>query len=177
MAFRSKLGLIVLAAALAGGVAGGALAQDMPGQGQGGPMNRPAFADLDTDGDGAVSVDEAKAYRAAQFAAKDTDGNGTLSRDEMVAAMTAPAQARAAKMVDTMLIWRDSDGDGALSLAEMPGDATMQMFQRLDADGDGLVTAEEFAAARSHMMENRRGFGDGRGGHDRGHGFGWRGGN
>lgn len=52
----------------------------------------------------------------------------------------------------------DSDGDGAISLAEaqagMPGLA--KDFSKFDANGDGKVTREEMHAVRSATREERR---------------------
>jgi Ca2+-binding EF-hand superfamily protein len=87
--------------------------------------------------------------------------------------------------VDRLLERADSDGDGALSAAELEemADGRRQarmerMFERVDADGDGSLTEAELDAAMARMSE-RRGGGHGGahgGGHGegRGHGF-WRG--
>lgn len=46
----------------------------------------PAFADLDTDGDGALSVEETMAVEGLDFETADADGDGVLSEDEFKAA-------------------------------------------------------------------------------------------
>ncbi len=48
--------------------------------------------------------------------------------------------------IGRMMAWQDSDGDGFLSEAEMPGFAG-GMLMRLDRDGNGSVSKEEFEAA------------------------------
>jgi hypothetical protein len=45
---------------------------------------------------------------------------------------------------------RDSDGDGALNLAESGLDR--ETFKRLDADGDGRLTADEVARPRLEAL-------------------------
>jgi hypothetical protein len=46
----------------------------------------PAFEDVDANGDGAISAEEAAAVEGLDFAAKDTDQSGSLSREEYEAA-------------------------------------------------------------------------------------------
>ena len=54
----------------------------------------------------------------------------------------------------------DTDGDGAVSQAEMTAFAQMRaaeraarMFTRLDADADGLISAAEFEAAKERRSD------------------------
>ena len=77
----------------------------------------------------------------------DADGDGTVTPEEMRAQMQAK------------LTEYDSNGDGALSIAEfetlhsaMIREMMVDRFQYLDADGDGSVTAEEMTAP-ADMME------------------------
>lgn len=49
----------------------------------------PSFADVDTDGDGAISTEEASVVEGLDFAAADTDGNGSLSQEEYETAAAA----------------------------------------------------------------------------------------
>jgi len=75
---------------------------------------------FDTDGDGFVSPDEMRAGRLTAIAAFDADANGVLSRDEFETLRQARIQ-----------------------------DRTEDQFRRLDANGDGQISAEEFAAPQS----------------------------
>jgi hypothetical protein len=106
-----------------------------------------AFAQLqaDADGDGAVSLAELQAFRAEataeRFAALDADGDGLLTPEEM----RADRGARAGRGRERLAAI-DTDGDGAWSLAELQAvrpQIDVEQFNRLDANGDGLIGADE----------------------------------
>lgn len=144
---------ILMAVLLSGLVlsAGAAQAEDQ--------RERPDFATLDLNGDGALSLEELQAQGQARFDAADTDGDGALSADELSAAASARAAERTAKMIERL----DENGDGVLQLEEMPTrgeDRAERMFDRVDADEDGVISEEEFDTAKE-----RRGDRDGRRGH------------
>jgi len=127
------------------------------GQGpMGGPGERPAFATLDADGDGNITIAEMKAHAETQFGERDTNGDGVLSSDELVASIAARAAERAAANVDRMIQWRDTDGDGALSASELGGDNGQRMFAMADANEDGMISAEEFDALGAKMRGKGR---------------------
>ena len=142
----------------------------------GGHGARPAFSELDANGDGEVSVEEFDAFRAAKFAEADTNGDGVLSPDEMIARMEAQ---RVEKMRARMLERFDTDGNGTISPEEMAAKGHSDMIQKLDKDGNGTISEQEFAAMErpmmrkgdgSHGMKNTCGKdGWGRGGEERGH--------
>ena len=147
----------VLIAAITAGLT--LVALDASADGRGGPREKPAFATLDTDGDGAISLEELQNAGAARFAEKDTDGNGALSLAELAATRAAEMADRAAEMIARM----DENGDGELQAEEMKprgrGDNAGRMFGHMDADADGLISEEEYDAA-----------GEGRGGRGKRHG-------
>ncbi|TPE52773.1 EF-hand domain-containing protein [Amaricoccus solimangrovi] len=65
----------------------------MTGPGMMGPgMTRMMVILMDTNGDGALSLDEVQAVHARIFAAMDTDGDGKLTSEEMEAFMHPDAQ-------------------------------------------------------------------------------------
>jgi Ca2+-binding EF-hand superfamily protein len=138
-----RLTALVLASAAFGG--GPAIAQGLGGNGQG--KWRAMFERLDTDGDGGVSRDEARAVGAMRFAAVDTDDDGRVTREEMVAAALRRATVKAETAFDRL----DADGDGSVVLSELDQVAASRidtMFKRADSDGDGVISPTEVAALR-----------------------------
>ena len=81
-----------------------------------GPMG-PMMGKFDTDGDGAVSPEEARGQLQAMHSSFDANGDGTLSIEEF-----------------------------ELLHSAMIRDSMVDRFQHLDADGDGKVTAGEMTA-------------------------------
>lgn len=106
---------------------------------------------MDSDGDGRISREEFKppAERRGRgpFARFDDNDDGMVTRAEMEAGVTAQAE-RMREEVLTQFDRMDVDGNGVVTMDEAAGHA----FTRLDSDGDGYVTAEEAAA-----MPDRRG--------------------
>jgi len=135
------------------------------GQGMMG-QERPSFTELDSDGDGSLSIAEIQARANARFAAMDSNGDGVISADENAAAMAEKAGERAEMMFTRLLEWRDSDGDGALSQQEMGNNRAERMFSRADANSDGVISAEEYEQAqeRGPRGANKRGPGHRQGG-------------
>jgi hypothetical protein len=124
----------------------------------------------DTDGDGKVSREEfIKARTTAleqAFARMDTDGDGKLDEKEVEA---GAAQARAMGPTGRGGFRRpDADrpqrpgGDRP----QRPGAGAMaeQGFDRMDADGDGKLSKEEFAAGMKRLRELMQQGGAGLGG-------------
>ena len=151
---------ILLAAASLAAIAAVALPASAHGPGQrgGGPgpdMMRPDPAELDTNGDGAVSKDEIKAHREAMFAEIDTNHDGVLSQDEIVAHHEMKKAEMRAKMQAKMFARLDADGNGTVSKEEFE-DRPMPMFDRMDDDGDGVVMIEEFEDGPMMRKEVRR---------------------
>ena len=123
------------------------------------PQRRNRLMRLDTDGNGEISREEAEAAMQNPMAAADLNGDGTITREEAVGFATAQATERANAMFDRM-----SDGGEGVSVADLPqrrGPDMGRMFERLDTDGNGSISAEEMQAMRGERR------GEGR---DRGHG-------
>jgi len=102
----------------------------------------------DADGDGMVSLDEFVAARteaaARQFAMLDADGDGFLSGDELRRGRRAGPGGPDARGQGRPDI--DTDGDGAWSFSELQAvrpQITVEAFNGLDGNGDGLISEDE----------------------------------
>jgi len=87
---------------------------------------------LDTDNDGTVDLNEAKAAASALFDRLDRDHDGTLDRRELRGRVGPRDFAEA-----------DPDRDGTLSKGEYLA-LVERWFRAADADHDGTLTAKEF---------------------------------
>lgn len=135
----------VLIAAIAAGLT--LMAVDANAAGRDAPRDKPDFATLDTDGNGALTLEELQNAGAVRFAAMDTDGSGALSAAELTAAQEAQMADRVAKMIAQM----DENDDGELQADEMKPRGRERgmerMFEHADADENGEISQEEFEAA------------------------------
>lgn len=123
----------------------------------------PLFANLDADRDGRLTIRELRAS-GKRLIQLDRDGDGTVTPDEVPSrlsltwslgavprfdqapGMLNPATAPRSDLPGWMQAM-DRNSDGELSPREFLG--TRAQFQRLDVDGDGLVSADEARAAAS----------------------------
>jgi len=143
----------------------------------------PKYLDhYDVDGDGVINTEEKQVMEQARDQIRkqlrkdwDENGDGKVCDKEKEKART-----RLRAMIEETRLVRfeeaDLDDDGALSKAEfetLPGmanklpdgqDKVDAIFDRLDADDDGLITVEEFMAAVRQCDQARDGSGDGSGG-------------
>lgn len=160
----------VLMAALLAGMTATAVAADDDGRrghggkGMMGPMIIGSgltmeFSTLDADGNGELTLEELQAAPAAKFAATDTNGDGALDADELKAEAMASAEARIDQGIARMIERFDENGDGKLQADEMPEpgkgrrNPAERLFKHMDADGDGVVTEEEFEAAKAKLAD------------------------
>ncbi|WP_191090235.1 EF-hand domain-containing protein [Histidinibacterium aquaticum] len=149
MTFKTPL---LIAALLAGVAVQGAQAQGF------GPADRPDFAELDTDGDGALSEDELRAPLMDRFAEADADGDGSLTAEEMVAAAEAARAERLAERMERLVARLDANGDGVLQAEEFTTPAPRPTaFERLDRDGDGAVSEDEFSSLSERFAGREHG--------------------
>jgi Ca2+-binding EF-hand superfamily protein len=98
-------------------------------------------ADVDRDGDGIVTADEAAAAWVETFHQLDRNGDDQLSQDEL-------DQMRAQRaMIDRRFAELDADGDGQIGMDEYAS-AGHDLMDFADLDNDGEVTAWEYRAVR-----------------------------
>lgn len=154
---KRALSVFALAAASFIGIASLAFAQ--PQGDRYGPHHGQTWAerlaDLDTDGDGAISKDEADAPRLERFNLADANQDGALTMEEMIAYQDAERERRRAERQQKRFDRLDADSNGTISAEEFAarGDT---MFDDIDADNNGIITALEAEAARETWRENRR---------------------
>ncbi len=96
------------------------------------------FERLDTDKDGKITAEEARAASPKMIERVDTNADGVITPDE------------APRMFERI----DADGDGKITSEEL-GAISASRIMRADADGDGAVTREEAKAAREKMKAAR----------------------
>jgi Ca2+-binding EF-hand superfamily protein len=154
-------------------ISGSALAQDEN-------QRRNPLAEMDTDGDGAVSFAEYQQADSRRFSRADADADGMLSLEELLSARPdggprnrdideqrlAAMQARMAERISAQFLEMDSDGDGLVSELEMQEHG----FLRLDRDNNGLISGAElrprrrggpeFAGRQGRRGDGRRGESD-----------------
>lgn len=141
---------IILAAAsfaALAGAAGLAAAQNTPAQERGG-----RFFEADANNDGVVTRQEFDASRTAHFARLDADGNGQLTREEM----RQHAGGQRGQRGGHQLSRADANSDGNITRDEFLARPT-QMFDRLDANNDGVISEAERPQRRERGERPARG--------------------
>jgi len=142
--------------------AAGANAQPMPDRDPGEMMRR-----ADTDGDGTVSRDEFIKARTADLQAAfdriDANGDGKLDEQEVTAAAERMRSMGAGgregfRRPDSARPRRPDGDDPSQQGGEWPqrpgsGAGGEEAFNRLDRDGDGKLSREEFAEGVARMRE------------------------
>ena len=129
------------------------------------------FAEIDTNKDGALSRDEADAFRTVQeakmrdmaFATIDADKNGAISRDEFNTHFAARGKGMGHSGAGAgtghmggktpgspMFDAADANKDGKVTLTEASAQA-LAMFDKADSNKDGTISADERAAAMKKM--------------------------
>ena len=123
------------------------------------PAPAPATADenfrkMDTNGDGSITADEHAQGAKSMFDSMDADKNGTVTAQEMDAsraAMGGDTRMSSADKIKTI----DANDDGAIS-AEEHANGSRAMFEKMDTDKSGQLSAAEVQAGHDKMMSEKQ---------------------
>ncbi|MPY70499.1 MAG: hypothetical protein GEU92_10465 [Alphaproteobacteria bacterium] len=107
---------------------------------------------LDADKDGTVTRDETTARRDKSLGQYDGDRNKTLSLKEFEGLWAEHTRERMVRAFQRL----DRDGNGQVTAEEFDRPMS-RMFSRMDRDGDGKITAEEMRPRRGHDRSGDRG--------------------
>ncbi|MGE3745979.1 MAG: EF-hand domain-containing protein [Sphingomonadaceae bacterium] len=130
------------------------------------------FAKVDANKDGAITREEADAFKTARraemrdkrFAMLDADKNGSISREEFDAHHAGGKDkghhmggrhGGKDMMGGRMFAKADANNDGKVTMAEATAKA-LEKFDRADANKDGTVTPEERRAGWQKWKETRQ---------------------
>jgi hypothetical protein len=116
------------------GAAGLAMAQDGPG-----PRGPHGLFQADANGDGVLTRQEFDAGRDAMFARLDADNDGQISREEMRARHHGRRGGRGGMH---SLRGADANNDGNITREEFLA-RPIEHFDRMDANNDGVISADE----------------------------------
>lgn len=104
----------------------------------GSEMFHTLFTEVDADNDRSVTQAEVDSYRSTKMGEADTSGDSALSIDEFD---TLYREFTRSRMVDTFQDF-DADGDGVVSAEEL--DVRFDdIVERMDRDGDGALTLQD----------------------------------
>lgn len=113
------------------------------------------FRTMDMNKDGKVSADEHAAASKKVFDVMDANRDGRVTAAEMGAALHR-VTGKKAKKSDMSAAEKikviDADGDGILT-AEEHAAGSRAMFEKMDTDKDGFLTKTELAAGHASMMK------------------------
>jgi hypothetical protein len=149
-----RKGLLVAALVAAGVVSVTAFAGGGHGGHHGG-HGRKLMEQADADGNGALTRSELDAFNMARAQAMDLDEDGAVTVEEMRAFREQQRAHRAAERMSRL----DADKDGRVTLQEL-ADGRGQWLARLDADRNGEVTVAELHVAGRQRGHHRHGRAD-----------------
>lgn len=139
-----KLNLIFTLAALGFSTSSLAADEKRPGQ--------AAFEELDSDASGTVSFAEFQQRSSEGLANIDTDQNGVLTLDEFLNARSAQGPGRGNRGGDGAPRG-EVDQERRAQMQEMMAQRVSERFEAMDTNGDEMVTIEEFQEANFLEMD------------------------
>jgi Ca2+-binding EF-hand superfamily protein len=114
-----------------------------------------AFAANDANDDGVLAEDEVSAEIWERIGAADADGSGGVSLEELTNAITAHRPGRGHRHTANLFDRFDANDDGLLTADEV-ADALWERILAADTNGDGSITPDELATLRrAHSPLNR----------------------
>lgn len=116
---------------------------------RGGPPPMPVMAALDTDKNGELSAAEIDGAKAALLTL-DSDGDGVLTAKELRPVPPEPPKDGEKPQAGDHIMRLDANGDGYVTFEEFTAPMTAQMkevFAKIDTSGDGNIDKDEAAAA------------------------------
>jgi Ca2+-binding EF-hand superfamily protein len=122
------------------------------------PGKPPSFEKLDSDSNGALSLDEFKsgapkeadsAKLEARFKSIDSDGDGSVTKAELDAAKTKADKTKAGKAEQQLQAFLFSLQPGSTTKTGDSKDDKKDIFAQLDANADGSIAKDEFLKALS----------------------------
>lgn len=108
------------------------------------------FDRMDANGDGKVTADELEARQAALLEAADADGDGAITKEELKTYRKAKRDARREARNP------DANGDGLVDRVEFQA-AADKRFDRMDKNGDGVLSEDERRKKRGKRHHGKRG--------------------
>ena len=122
-----------------------------------------SFAELDSDSDGMITAEDIEAYQEARFNNIDTDGDGMISLAEWETNFAEDASERKKSRLASMFDRMDANDDEMISAEELPSKRMNfdRILEKLDQDGDGAISEEEFNEGKSKSREGKRKSGKG----------------
>jgi len=139
MRISTKLSLAFLALA---GLAGSSYAAERDGMR--GPAGHVRFERADADSSGDVTFEEFAAAMNARLGEADADNDGKMTVGEIADQIE---RMRAERMARRLIERFDTDGDGALTKAEIES-RQKKMFALLDRNDDGKIVKDEMPRGR-----------------------------
>lgn len=124
-----------------------------PGNHMGFGKGKEIFKKLDTNKDGVITRQEAEAVRAERFKKADADNNGTVTAAEIDKVVENRLQRMKVRLRYKMLSRLDKNGDGEISQQEF-SKKSMRLFDMADTNGDDKVTRQE----AQQLRQRGRGF-------------------